>query len=180
MKFFLYSSMVEPAKMEVPTEWYGNIHLTSDKKIVALEESIADRSYNLSQISNMGLKDIFILQDSFIDVIKSSNKFGLIPNKITFDMEIEEDYLDEIKELFSCGEFEIAAMRIIQLMNEFECEIKTTSFFDTSVGEMIEISKTGEIYFLGNFNVDEWFEKAYYFYILSDYRLPDKAGGLLQ
>lgn len=180
MKFFLYSSMVDPAKMEVPLDWYGNIHLTSDKKIIALDESIADRPYNISKITNMGLKDIYILQNSFLEVIKNADKFGLIPNNITFDVEVEEECFDEVKHLFRNGEFVNAADLILQLMNEYECEIKSASFFDTSVDEMVEVSNTGVIYVLGNFNVNKWFEKAYYFYALSDYRLPDDAGGLFQ
>ncbi|MGG1662865.1 hypothetical protein [Brevibacillus sp. NRS-1366] len=180
MKFFLYSSMVEKAMINMPSEWYGSIHLTSDKKIVALDESIADRSYNINQITSLGLKDIFILQDSFLEVIKDASKFRLVPKSIAFDVDIEEEDLDELKSLFSCGEFLKAAKRIALLMDEYECEIRSLTFFDKNVAELVEISKNGVIYILGDFNVNEWFEKAYYFYVLSDYRLPDEAGGLLQ
>lgn len=181
MKLFLYSSILESPRLKsVPTDWLARIHLAGDKRIVAIDESIASRNYNAKAISQAGLKDVYILQDSFLSFLSNAHRFDVTLMNVCFDTDVDEDVLSLINNLFREGDLHNALKTIKHAMNEFDCDIKSITFFDKRINEIVEVTNSGVVSVFGNKDVTEWFKTAYYFYVLSDYSLPKEARGLLQ
>ncbi|TPG82486.1 hypothetical protein EEL32_19310 [Brevibacillus laterosporus] len=183
MKLFLYGTIMDALKLQaVPRDWFNHVYITNDKKIAAVEEFIAEKQFNTSTISQLGFKDLNILQNSFLEFLKKIDKFNLTLKGIKFDREIEEYVIDEIKDFFYEKQIIEAVKRLCEVIIESECEIKSITFIDNEINELIEVSNRGVVQVANDthLSLDEWFKKAYYLYILSDNALPEEARRFLQ
>ncbi|GIO03364.1 hypothetical protein J5TS2_40320 [Brevibacillus halotolerans] len=182
MKLFLYGTMDALKLQAVPHDWFNHVYVTNDNKIAAIEEFIAEKQFNTNTISKLGFKDLNILQNSFLEFLKKIDKFNLTLKGIKFDREIEECVIDEIKDFFYEKQIIKAVKRLCEVIIESECEIKSITFIDNEINELIEVSNRGVVQVTNDthLSLDEWFKKAYYLYILSDNALPEEARRFLQ